>query len=345
MAGGSFAASVDTVLAAWSEGHAGAAPAEARVPLAALRPDELLALARGTSTPRLSTRAARTPLARAGTLGDVARVRFGMKSGANGFFHLRPRGEGSYESAELGEVRLAPSDVAPLLATLKEARAPELATPARVLFRPAAPTPTARAWIRRGEAAGVHHRATCASRSPWWQIAPGRAPAPVLYPAKVSARAFAFLNSDGLLEDKKWHAIFPGEGVEPWIVATLLSATPVRLAIDEAARQLTGAQAIADVDCRVLAATPFPPARALAAVAEELAPLRAALARDPVTTDLAAMLDRPAQRELDRVAAVALGLGAPAAAIARRELRARVEARLGHAAAVRGAIEAAARGR
>jgi hypothetical protein len=159
----------------------------------------------------------------------------------------------------------------------------------------------------------------------------------VLYPAKVGARAFAFLNEAGLWEDKKWHVLFP-RGVPAWQLALVLSSTPVRLAIDEGARQLTGAQAIADVDCRVLAAAPFPRPEALAALERPLADLRAALARDPVTTDLPAMLDRPAQRELDALAGRALGLSPGAIARARRALAERVRGRIEHGAAVRAAI-------
>ena len=112
----------------------------------------------------------------------------------------------------------------------------------------------------------------------------------------------------------------------------------MRLAIDEGARQLTGAQAIADVDCRVLAAAPFPRPAAVAALSGPLAAVRAALARDPVSTDVAAMLARPAQRELDLLAGRALGLSAAAVERSRRALASRIAARLEHAAAVRAAI-------
>jgi hypothetical protein len=262
-------------------------------------------------------------------------VRFGLKTGCNAFFHLTPLGGGRYRSPLLGEVALDAADVAPLLAGLKEARAPERLEPTRVLFRPAAePSEAARRLVARGEAAGVHLRPTCANRSPWWRVGPGRAPAPVLYPAKLGARAFAVLNEGGLLEDKKWHALFPRE-VPAWQLALALSSTPVRLAVDEGARQLTGAQAIADVDCRVLAAAPVPRPEALAGAARELAALRELLAADEVTTDLAAMLARPAQRELDLVVGRALGLSARRVERARAALRQRVEARLDHAAAVR----------
>lgn len=344
-AAGSFAASVDTALAVWALGAADAPPAEARVPLAALRDPDLAGLARGVAGPALAFRhpAAAAPRG-AVRVGDVCEVRFGTKTGCNAFFHLLPLGGGRYRAALGGELRLAPEDVVPLLATLKEARAPELLAPARVLFRPREPLgPGARRHLARGERLGVAARPTCAGRSPWWRLAPGRGPAPVLYPAKIGARAFGILNADGIWEDKKLHALFPRE-IPAWQLALLLGATPIRLAIDEGARQLTGVQAIADVDCGVLAAAPFPRPAALAPLAGPLAAVRAALARDPVTTDLAAMLDRPAQRELDRLAGEALGLSPRAVEQTRAALRARVEARLAHGAATRTAVAQARRG-
>jgi hypothetical protein len=161
----------------------------------------------------------------------------------------------------------------------------------------------------------------------------------VLYPAKVGTRAFAFHNVDGLLEDKKWHALFPRD-VEPWLLALLLSSTPIRLAVERGARQLTGAQAIADIDCGVLAAAPFPDPASLGPVLPALRRLHAALARDPVTTDLAAMLDRPAQRELDRLAGGALGMSAAAVERDRKDLVRLSAERLARAAQVRAAIVA-----
>jgi SAM-dependent methyltransferase len=337
-AGGSFAASVDTLLAVWAEGAREAPAAEASAPLAALGDGELATLARGGSTGRIRLlRGAGAPATGAVRLGDACDVRFGTKTGCNAFFHLVPTGPGRFRSPLAGEVRLGPGDVVPLLFSLREARTPERARPSRVLFRPAEPGPSALRYVRAGEEAGVHRRATCASRSPWWRLAPGRGPAPVLYPAKVAARAFAFLNEEGLWEDKKWHALFPRES-PAWQVALVLSATPVRFAIDQGARQLTGAQSIADVDCRVLAAAPFPAKGALAAIGAELAALRPALAREEVTTDLAAMLARPAQRALDLAVGRALGLSRGAVASARAALLDRVATRAAHGAAVRTAI-------
>ena len=340
---GSFAASVDTALVVWSAGHPGRPAAEATVPLGALSAREVAGLARGAGGARLRLSRGDGVGARgAARVADVCRVRFGMKSGCNGFFHLKPLGAGRFESALAGEVALAGDDVHPILASLKEAAAPEVASPGRALFRPVRDTATARAYVARGEALGVPRRPTCAGRSPWWLVAPGRAPAPVLYPAKVGARAFAYLNAGGIWEDKKWHALFPVAEVEPWVLALVLGATPVRLAIDRSARQLTGMQAIADVDCRVLAAAPFPAPGALRTLQAALEACRGALARDPVTTHVAAMLDRPAQRELDLLVGRALGLTAAGVAAARREMVERVASRLAHAADVRAAVARAA---
>jgi hypothetical protein len=337
-AAGSFAASVETSLAVWVEDGPDGPAAEATVALDELEPAELSALAAGRGGRRVRLvreEPARNP---AGLLvRDVCDVRFGMKTGANGFFHLRPLGGDRYESALCGEVRLAPGDVAPLLSGLREAIAPELARPGRVLFRPGRPSPAALAYVRRGQSLGVDRRPTCASRRTWWRVAPDRSPAPVLYPAKVGTRAFAFHNLDGLLEDKKWHALFP-RGVEAWLLALLLSSTPIRLAVERSARQLTGAQAIADIDCGVLAAAPFPDPASLEPILPALRRLHAALARDPVTTDLAAMLDRPAQRELDRLAGSALGMSAAAVARDRRDLLRLSAERLSRAAQVRESI-------
>ena len=334
---GSFAASVETSLAVWAEGAAPLPAAEATVPLDRLSAAELGLLAEGRGGRRVRVVRAAPARRAARRLSDVCDVRFGMKTGANAFFHLRPLAGGRYRSAAAGEVRLEPSDVAPLLSGLRDALAPEVARISWVLFRPSEPSPAALRYLRLGESLGVNQRATCASRRAWWRVAPGRGPAPVLYPAKVGTRAFAFHNREGLLEDKKWLALFPRE-VEPWLLALLLSSTPLRLSVERGARQLTGAQAIADIDCGVLAAVPFPDPGALAPLEPTLRALHAALARDRVTTDLAAMLDRPAQRELDLAAGAALGLSRAAVERERRELLRRSAERLERAAQVRGAI-------
>jgi hypothetical protein len=163
-------------------------------------------------------------------------------------------------------------------------------------------------------------------------------------PGQGGHRAFAFHNLAGLLEDKKWHALFPRE-TEAWLVAALLSSTPLRVAVERGARQLTGAQAIADIDCGVLAAAPFPAPAAIDRVESALRVAWEALARDPVTTDLAAMLARPAQRELDHSVGSALGMSSAAVEGERRDLLRISSERLARAAQVRAAIRGSGRAR
>jgi len=339
-AAGSFAASVDTLLAVWVAGAGEDGPAfESTVPLRELSDAEATSLAGGSGSRRVRILRARAAARGAVALGELCLVRFGLKSGCNAFFHLSPVGDHVYASPLLGRVRLEEADVAPLLRSLREARAPALAAPTRVLFRPAKAEGLAARYLARGEAAGVHLRPTCAGRSPWWRIGAGRGPAPLLYPAKIGARAFAFENAAGLLEDKKWHALFPRD-LAAWHLALLLSSSPVRLAIEEGARQLTGSQAITDVDCRVLVAAPVPRPEATAKHGDALRQLWHALREDPVTTDLAATLARPAQRELDLLVGAALGLGATEVERRRQALLERLRDRLRHAAAIRAAVPA-----
>jgi hypothetical protein len=118
--------------------------------------------------------------------------------------------------------------------------------------------------------------------------------------------------------------------VESWLLSLVLSATPVRLSVDRSARQLTGAQAIADIDCHVLAGALFPAPGALAPHAAALREVHDALAADPVTTDLGAMLSRP-----DRLVGGALGMSSRAVDRARRDLLDRARGRLEHAGGVR----------
>jgi SAM-dependent methyltransferase len=91
-AAGSFAASVDTLLAVWGEGMPDGLAAESAVPLAELSDEELAELAAGRSGPRLRRARARADAPRGSVrVGDVCEVRFGTKTGCNAFFQLRPR--------------------------------------------------------------------------------------------------------------------------------------------------------------------------------------------------------------------------------------------------------------
>ncbi len=75
--------------------------------------------------------------------------------------------------------------------------------------------------------------------------------APLVFPAKVGERMPVFLN-DGVFEDKKLYGITPHKEADAVLLAALLNSTLARLFIEFSARQLTGAQAIADIDVIVV---------------------------------------------------------------------------------------------
>ena len=68
-------------------------------------------------------------------------------------------------------------------------------------------------YVAAGERAGYHLRPTCRARSPWYGVARGRKPAPLIFPSKVGERWVVALNRDGVFEDKKLYGIFPRKGV------------------------------------------------------------------------------------------------------------------------------------
>ncbi len=102
-------------------------------------------------------------------LGDVASVRFGIKTGANAFFYLTPE--------RIAEFSIEPEYCRPAMTTPQESRAllidPE-SLPKRLFMchrekRELAGT-GALAYIRQGEAQGYHTRASTNSRQRWYDL-------------------------------------------------------------------------------------------------------------------------------------------------------------------------------
>lgn len=225
---------------------------------------------------------------RLGKLSEFASVRFGVKTGANNFFYLTPdRGDGMKRLAELATIRrgfttganeffylkasqpttgdgriavqdglgathlIEPEYLAPVVFSLKEVPGILLKSGRvkRVFFRCSDPDREgARAYIQAGERAGYHLRPTCAARAPWYSVLKDREPAPLIFPSKIGERWLVALNEARVFEDKKLYGIFPRDGISPVLLAALLNSTWARYNAEVTCRQMTGAQAIADID-------------------------------------------------------------------------------------------------
>jgi len=217
-------------------------------------------------------------------LGHIASVRRGLTTGANEFFYLKPSeiavdhieheyshppliqvedGTGNrhlIESIYLAPVIFSLKEIASVVIESRQTRrfffnctiAPDLLLHSRALE-----------YISSGERAGYNHRPTCAGRNPWYAAARGIRPAPIIFPAKVGERWIVALNSASVYEDKKLYGIFPRGNVSKLTLAALLNSTWVRYYTEVTCRQMTGAQAIADIDVRVAESVLIPDPRSL----------------------------------------------------------------------------------
>ena len=76
-------------------------------------------------------------------------------------------------------------------------------------------------------------------------------PAELIFPSKIGERFLVYLNTHGLFEDKKQYGIF-AKGIKKESLLWFMNSTLFRLYIELTSRQLTGAQAIADIDVKVV---------------------------------------------------------------------------------------------
>jgi hypothetical protein len=120
-----------------------------------------------------------------------------------------------------------------------------------------------------------------------------------------------FLNDD-VYEDKKLYGITPFKPADTKLLAALLNSTLSRFFVEFSARQLTGAQAIADIDVTVVeslwiinpAEIPESQSADLIAAFERLAETKAeSLFREIAATPAEVSLDniKPERRAIDRI--------------------------------------------
>ena len=189
-------------------------------------------------------------------LGDVAEVRFGIKTGANEFFYL--------DDQKIGEWGIEEEFLNPVIFSLRELACIEddLGKLQKKIFlcpekKSDLIGTNALEYIGWGESQSFNERPSCKSRRLWYSIAEGWNFAPFIFPAKVGERMLVLNNLRGVFEDKKLYGITPLEKHEGFIFAGLLNSTLVRFFMDLSCRQLTGAQAIADIDVRIVKKIPI----------------------------------------------------------------------------------------
>ena len=263
-------------------------------------------------------------------LADMASVRRGITTGANEFFYVRAVDDGPKEGRESqtseaiivedksgARHRIEARFLSPVVFSLKEISGVllEKGRVAKLFFNcPDAPEDIAGTaasdYIAGGERAGYHLRPTCAARDPWYGAARGRKPAPLIFPSKVGERWVIALNRARVFEDKKLYGIFPRKGVSTAVLAALLNSTWARYYAEVTCRQMTGAQAIADIDVIVAERILLPDPRELSLkIKRGLERALKTLSRRPILS-VFEEITRADRRELDGLVLAAMGFTA-----------------------------------
>jgi hypothetical protein len=209
-------------------------------------------------------------------LGEVAEVRFGIKTGANEFFYLEPVGRTVKEVAELrerkphvpvrvkngagweGEIEAA--WLRPVIKSLREIETLQvrLEDLRYLLFMPPEDVreclvgathtsplqdyPLATAYIRWGKGQGYPDRPTCTNRQWWWDV--GQHPLPdVIYSRRLGDRHLCPANGIAVVGDTLYE-LLTAQGST---VALLLSSTIGRLLLEREGRELTGAITVVEL--------------------------------------------------------------------------------------------------
>lgn len=253
------------------------------------------------------------------TLGNIASVRRGLTTGANDFFYLnrvkeRASNITSVESAAGAERAIESKYLSPVVFSLKEIPCILLRRnkTGKLFFN----CPVARKdlkgtkaldYILSGERAGYDRRPTCSARAEWYWVARGMKPAPLIFPSKIGERWLVALNHARVFEDKKLYGIFPRPGVPKLVLTALLNSTWARYYTEVTCRQMTGAQAIADIDVAVAERIMVPDPRELpATMKKKIESAIKAIAHRPVLS-IFEEVKRADRRRLDELTLAAIG--------------------------------------
>ena len=181
---------------------------------------------------------------------EIAEVRFGIKTGINEFFYL--------DEEKIKKWKIEDKYLEPVIFSLKEIEGYVLEKKRlkyKVLLchekKEKLKGKRVLKYIEYGESHKFHERPTCSSRNPWYSLAKGWKYAPLLFPSKVGERMPVIINQK-VFEDKKLYGIIPGKKRDKKLLAALLNSALTRFFVEFSCRQLTGAQAIADIDVIVV---------------------------------------------------------------------------------------------
>jgi hypothetical protein len=168
-------------------------------------------------------------------LGDIAEVRFGIKTGANEFFYLEPRGNpapAGYLHVRNGagwEGELEEEFLKPVIKSPRECRS-ILIKPEDLRYKifmchrdkSELKGTAALEYIRWGEAQGYHERPSCKGRPRWWDVGV-REFGKVLWPMIHNDRPAVFWNGYGVAVD---HNLFEILGDYPLELWAFLASSP-----------------------------------------------------------------------------------------------------------------------
>jgi len=224
-------------------------------------------------------------------LGDVAEVRFGIKTGANEFFYVEDVTDKNPDLSRVENIRnlqtseeikdaglrvIKPSKfkrgdkdyklflveeefLKPIIFSLKQLERidfynEEVFNKLAIfchLPRNELKNHYILDYIGYGESQEYDERPTCKSRDNWYMLGKNWKPAELIFPSKIGERFLVYLNTHELFEDKKQYGI-SANGIKKGKLLWYVNSTLFRFYIELTSRQLTGAQAIADIDVRVV---------------------------------------------------------------------------------------------
>ncbi len=234
-------------------------------------------------------------------LGRRARVRFGIKTGADRFFVFRDGVDGDGRPWSGPPDALKPFVLSPMELDRLDIRPDGLGRRLLVLEPADRADPRVAAHIAAGEAAGLHRRATCAARKGDWACLAPPPPPPVVWTRTVQYRHLVAANPCGALINNNLLCLWPREPTTTRALLVSLNSAWTHLERQARGRVSNEGKVKTEVgdlpDMAVL-----DPAR-LAKVSLE--PLRGR----PIV-DLATEMDHPSRREFEGAVLTALGLGA-----------------------------------